>query len=345
MEKKTYKHIDRSERKEIELFLSKGYGIRDIARLLKRSPGSVSEEIKENSVKGVYDAEKAHHKARVKRLYSKYQGMKVVENDDLYDYIKENLQQDWSPEAISGRIKEIDKQIKYISAKGIYKFIDSAYGQKFEKHLAYKGVKRKPKTNQRVLKLQDRIFIDQRPKIIDKRRRFGDWEGDFIVSGKNGKGVLLVLYERKARHTIISKLLNQKIEAVHRVIQETTGGVIINSLTLDNDIVFKKHKLLSEILGIPIYFCHPYHSWEKGGVENANKLIRRYIPKGSDISQYSDEYVQIIQNKLNNRPRKCLNYKTPNEVMIKNSQFKKEIKYLLSDILKVETNKKAECSA
>jgi len=120
---------------------------------------------------------------------------------------------------------------------------------------------------------------------------------------------------------------------------------VINSLTLDNDIIFKKHKELSELLGRPIYFCHPYHSWEKGGVENINKLVRRYISKGSDISQYSDEDIQTIQDKLNNRPRKCLKYKTPCEVMVENNQFKKEIKYLLSDILKVKENKKAECSA
>ncbi len=98
-------------------------------------------------------------------------------------------------------------------------------------------------------------------------------------------------------------------------------------------------------MGIPIYFCHPYHSWGKGGVENTNKLIRQYVPKGSDISQYGDEYIKIIQDKLNNRPRKCLKHKTPNEVMSENNQFKHEIKHLLNDILKVETNKKAECSA
>jgi IS30 family transposase len=229
--------------------------------------------------------------------------------------------------------------LKYISAKGIYKFISSVYGRNLEKHLTYKARKRKPKTSQKVLKIEDRIFIDQRPKIVAQRRRFGDWEGDFIVSGKGGRGALLVLYERKGKYSLIKKLLNQKIEIVYAVIQQITGGIIMNTLTLDNDIVFQKHKVLSEILGCPVYFCRPYHSWEKGGVENINKLIRRYIPKGSDISQYSDEYIQMIQNKLNNRPRKCLNYKTPNEVMRENKQFKEEIKFTLSDILKVEENK------
>lgn len=342
---KKYSHIKRAERLEISILLNKGYSYREIAGVLKRSVSSISEEINNNSVNGRYDPNKANHKAYVKRKYSKYQGMKVVSDIDLWNYLEEKLKDDWSPEAISGRIENVDIQIKSISAKGIYKFVYSVYGRNLEKFLAYKGKKRKPKAPQKVQQLADRVFIDQRPQIIDKRRRFGDWEGDFIVSGKNGKGVLLTLYERKARYTLIKKMTNRKIDEVHKIICELTGGVIMNSLTLDNDIVFRKHKELSEILGVPIYFCHPYHSWEKGGVENTNKLIRRYIPKGSDISQYSDDYVQMVEDKLNNRPKKCLNFKTPNEVMEENDLFKKEIKYLLDDILKIGENKKAECSA
>lgn len=345
MKQRKYSHIKKAERLEIAILLNKGYSYRDIARAVKRSVSSISEEINNNSVNGAYDPDKANHKAHVKRKYSKYQGMKVVNDLELWSYIEDKLQDDWSPEAIAGRIRNIDAHIKSISPKGIYKFIYSVYGRNLERFLAYKGEKRKTKTTQKVLKLQDRVFIDQRPKIIDKRRRFGDWEGDFIVSGKNGQGVILTLYERKSRYCVLKKFLVQRIELIHQYIFEFTGGVIINSLTLDNDIIFKKHKTLSAILGIPIYFCHPYHSWEKGGVENINKLIRRYIPKSSDISLYSDRYIKMIQDKLNNRPRKCLKYKTPNEVMKENNQFKKEIKYLLSDILKVEANKKAECSA
>jgi len=345
MKKKKYTHIKKAERLEIAILLGKGYKLREIARVLKRSPGTLSDEIKKNSVKGKYDPAKANHKAHARRKYSKYEGMKVESDIELRNYVEEKIKQDWSPEQISGRIKKIDTQIKYVGFKGIYKFIYSVYGRNLEKHLAYKGKKRKPKTTKKVSEIKDRIFIDKRPKIVDKRRRFGDWEGDFIVSGKSGQGVLLVLHERKARYDLIRRLLNQKIENVHSIIQKITGGIIINTLTLDNDIVFRKHKILSEILGCPVYFCHPYHSWEKGGVENTNKLIRRYIPKASDISQYSDEYIQMIQDKLNNRPKKCLNYKTANEVMRENNQLRDEIKFTLNDILKVEENKKAECSA
>ena len=344
MKNKKYKHIKEAERLEIAILLEKKYSVRNIAKVLARSPNSISLEIRNNSVNNVYDSRKAQHKAYVKRKYSKYQGMKVVSDITLWDYIENKTKEDWSPEAIAGRIENIDTQIKSISAKGIYKFIYSVYGRNLERHLAYQGKKNKPKETSKTEQLKDRVFIVQTPKTIDKRKRFGDWEGDFIVSGKNGKGVILTLYERKSKYCILKKFLVQKIELIHQYIFEITGRIVINSLTLDNDIVFKKHKELSELLGKPVYFCHPYHSWEKGGVENINKLVRRYIPKSSDISQYSDEYIQIIQDKLNNRPKKCLKYKTPYEIMIENNQFKKEIKYLLSDILKVEENKKAQVS-
>ena len=333
MKNKTYKHINKVERKEIAYLLKKGYSRRGIAEALGRSPSTISEEISHNSVKGEYDPDKASHKAYVKRKYSKYQGMKIIERKELWDYVEEKLSDDWSPQAISGRIKEVDRHLTYVSAKGIYKFIDTPYGAKLEKHLAYKGKGGKNKKSTRVTQLTDRTFIDKRPKIVGKRRRFGDWEGDFIVSGKEGKGVLLVLHERKARYTMIRKIEQPTIESVHQYLSEMTGGLIlVQTLTLDNDIIFRKHKELSKILGVDVYFCHPYHSWEKGGVENTNKLIRRYIPKGNDISQYSDSYIKMIEDKLNNRPRACLNYKTPLEVMKENNQLKSDIVAILNII-------------
>ncbi len=144
-----------------------------------------------------------------------------------------------------------------------------------------------------------------------------------IVSGKSGKGVLVVFHERKSKYPIIERVISQKADVINEHIQKRTGGFILfNSLTVDNDVSFSKHEQLSEILGCPVYFCHPYHAWEKGGVENTNKLIREYIPKGTDISKLSNEYIREIEKKRQNRPRKCLGYKTPLEVMIENTQFK-----------------------
>jgi len=324
MKKQTkYKHIKKAERLEITILVERKYKIREIARVLKRSPSTISEEISKNSVNGTYNPYKAQQKAYVKRKYSKYQGMKVVEDNQLRNYVEEKLKEDWSPEEIAGRLKEVDKYIKYASREAIYKFIYSVYGRALEQHLRYKGKKKRRKKREKVTQLENRVFIDKRPEIISKRQRFGDWEGDFIVSGKSGKGVLVILYERKAMYTVIKRILSRNCNIVNRYIKEVTGGfVCFNSLTIDNDISFRKHEELSELLGAPIYFCHPYHSWEKGGVENINRLIRQYIPKGSDISKYSEDYIREIEMKLNNRPRKSLKYKTPLEVMLENNQFK-----------------------
>jgi len=323
MQKRKYSHITKTERLEIALLKEKKYSIRNIAKMLKRSPNSISSEISINKVKGVYDPLKAQHKAYAKRKYSKYQGMKVVKDRDLRNYVEEKLEEDWSPEEISGRIREKDRHIKYIGFKGIYKYIYSVYGRQLEKHLRYKGKKRRKGIRGKAGRLENRTFIDKRPAIVGKRERYGDWEGDFIVSNRAGKGVLIVLYERKAMCVKIKRIMSRKCDVVNGYIREMTGGfVCFNSLTLDNDISFQKHEELSELLGAPVYFCHPYHAWEKGGVENINKLIRQYVPKSSDISQYSEEYIKEIENKLNARPRKKLGYKTPLEAMTENKQFK-----------------------
>ena len=313
--------IKKSERFEIAGMLHRGYGKRRIARALDRSPGSISDEIKRNSVSGVYDPDKAHEKARVRRKASKYQSMKILRNRSLEKYIMEKISLGWSPELVSGRIKEVDRHINNISWKAIYKYVYSVYGRILELSLPRYG-KHQKKGRTKVEKLEGRVFIDQRPKIVASRKRFGDWEGDFIVSGKQGKGYLLVLRERKSRYVMIRKILCLKMEDVYQLIFEITGGVVMNTLTLDNDVVFRRHKQLSEMLGVPVYFCHPYHSWEKGGVENVNGAIRRWIPKGADISQYSDEYVRKIEDTLNDRPMVCLKFRTPREVMEKNKQFR-----------------------
>ena len=321
MNKKSYTHITKTERQEIAILVEKGYSQRDVAKALNRNVSSISREIANNAVNGEYDPAKANHKSYVARKYSKYQGMKIEGSHALRRYVETHLKEDWSPEEVSGRIEEIDRHITSVSTKGIYKYVASVYGRALERHLTYKGNKKRSHPRTKVTQLKDRVFIDQRPKIVDGRARFGDWEGDFIVSGKNGSGALLVLHERKARYAIIRKIDCPSIERVHQCLYEMTGGVVMNTLTLDNDILFRKHREMSNILGTPVYFCHPYHSWEKGGVENTNKLIRRYVQKGSDISKVRDERIGEIQMKLNARPRKCLRYRTPQEVMERYNQF------------------------
>lgn len=304
------------------ILMKRGYSLRDIARVLERSPGTLSEEIKNNSTKGVYDPKKAQHKAYVKRKKSKFQGMKVVQNKDLRHYVEDRLNDDWSPEQIAGRIKNIEKHLKPIDKNGIYKFVSSPYGYNLIKYLRRKGRKGKGQ-GVKANKLKDRVFIDQRPGFINQRTRFSDWEGDLIVSRKDGRGVLLSLYERKSGYLILRRLMSRSSTSINQTIRDITGGFIcFNSLTLDNDISFQKHVQLSQLIQAPVFFCHAYHAWEKGGVENVNGLVRQYIPKSSDISKYTDETIKKIELKLNTRPRKRLGYKTPLEVMLENKLFK-----------------------
>jgi len=321
MKQTKYHHITKTERLEIAILKDKSYSIRRIAKALGRSPGGISEEIKNNSVKGAYDPKKANHKAYVKRKYSKYAGMKIAQDSQLRDYVEKAIEQDWSPEQVAGRLKNVNTDVKYASHMAVYKFIYSVYGRKLEQHLRRKGKKRKGK-NSKSNPIKNRTFIDERPEIVNNRAEYGHWEGDLIVSGKNGKGVLLVLHGRKSRFPIIEKVMSRKTAVINDHIYKRMGGfVCFNSLTLDNDISFQKHEEMSFMMGCPIYFCHPYSAWEKGGVENTNSLVRQYIPKGSDISKYSKKYIKEIEKKLQNRPRKCLGYRTPMEIMIENNQL------------------------
>lgn len=336
-----YKHITKTERLEISILLQKGYSLTQIAKALQRSKSTISEEVAKRLTKGSYDPQRAHLKASVKRSNSKYQGMKIIKNKGLRQFIENKLNDDWSPEQISGRIEYIESSIKKISYKSVYKYIHSSYGGVFERRLRY-SKRGKGKRKYTKDKVQDRTFIEEREEIVNNRGRFGDWEGDFIVSGKSGQGVLLVLHERRSRYPLIRKINSRKTEVINKEIKKMIGGfVAFNSLTLDNDLSFSKHKELSENIGAPIFFCHPYHSWEKGAVENTNGLIRQYIPKGDNISKYSKEFVGEIERKLQTRPRKCLGFKSPLEVMRENNQFKKDGLFQDNPSIK----KQAGCSA
>ena len=188
------------------MLLVKGYSHRSIAAVLSRSNSTISEEIKQGSVRGIYDPKKAHHKAYVRRYNSKYQGMKIVEHDDLRDFITKCLYDGQSPENIAGRIKTKEKQIPSIGKDAIYTFIASIYGRRIE-YARNKKKLRHTKRGTKVTKLKDRTFIDKRPKIINERKRLGDAEADFIVSGKEGKGILLTIADRKIRVSFIEQIL------------------------------------------------------------------------------------------------------------------------------------------
>lgn len=314
----TFRHFDLQDREKIQQGLRKQKSLRWIANLLGRSVSSISDEIRRNRVKGRYDATKAHHKAYVKRKDSKIQCMRVAVDQTLRSYVETNIKTHQSPEGISGRLKYVETALPYASAKAIYKFVCSPYGRQIEKNLYSKAVKKKggPKRG-RPITIDGRTLIEERPKRVLKRQEFGHFEGDFIESGKDGKGSLLVLVERKTRYPFLKYLRDRETKTVNAAVQELLSGLPTKTLTIDNDISFQKHEKLSALIGADIFFCHPFASHEKGTVENRNKAIRRYIPKRTDLSLYSGEYIRWVERILRDRFMKCLGYLTPREALQK----------------------------
>lgn len=259
----------------------------------------------------------------MRRTSARFQGKKIAMNTPLRAFVEDGLRDDLSPAAIAGRLGAHEHDLPSTSKNSVYRFLKSPYGRQLEYYRERKKRNHKKRHGKPVM-LSDRKFIDERPSIIDLRKRVGDTEGDFIVSGKNGKGILLVVVDRKFRVSFLEQIYPVTIEAVHTsflAIQRRFPE--IKTMTTDNDILFRHHKKLEKLLKIQIYFCHPYHSWEKGTVENTNKYIRKDIPKGADISRYSSVFIQSIEDKLNRRPMKCLKYFTPAETLARYRSTKK----------------------
>ena len=317
---KKYSQLRLVERAQVEILTRRGYAQKDIAQVLNRDPGTVCRELK-RKVRGEYVARKAHHKAYVKRKYAKYQGMKIIENMRLEAYVKKYLKLGWSPEQISGRIAG-ERKLQPVSHTAIYSWLRSVHGRQLESELKKLKRKRGKKHRKKVVELEGRVFIDERPKSVDGRRYFGDWEGDFIVSGRGSTAALLVLYERKSRYVLLRKVRHKTAAQVEQTLVDMIRPLTnFNSLTLDNDLAFVHHEKISEEIEAPLFFCHPYASWEKGGVENSNRYLRRWIPKGANIARWSNEEIQNLEWWMNSLPRKILDFRTPEEVMVKNGQL------------------------
>ncbi len=305
------------------MLLDKTYSQRDIAKALERSNSSISEEIKAGSVRGRYDPIKAAHKAYVRRHEAKYQAMKIVEHQELKTFVEESLYDGQSPGNIAGRITRREKHLPNIGKDSIYRFIGSVYGRKVESFRTKKKQRRRGR-GKKVTQLEDRVFIDKRPKAINDRKRLGDAEADFIVSGKRGRGILLTLVDRKTRVSFIEQILDVSIRNVEKAFLRIKKRFPeLKTITTDNDILLTHHQRLEKLLGVKIYFCNPYHSWEKGTIENTNKHIRKDIPKGSDISRYSKRFIRMVEERLNRRYMKVTDHETPSEALIRHRKQKK----------------------
>lgn len=308
-------HFTKDERNELSILLKKGHSQRDIEQALNKDHSSISRETTRNSVKGIYDPNKAHHKSRVRRTKSKYQNMKICESLVFESYLEQKLKAGWTPEEISGRWKRDNPREKRFSFKSVYKYLYSIYGQRLCKYLPSRRYNRRKRSGKRQKRLpvKNRVSIDKRPKTANERVRFGDFEGDVLGSKRTTSQRLPALVERKTRKLFAIK--------VHRL-KNTMDGFkyllkpyhdIVKSVTFDNGPENARHLELRE-LGIKTYFCDPFASWQKGTVENTLGRLRRFIKKRSSLNQYSDKDVHGYIERMNNTPRKCLDFRTPNEV-------------------------------
>lgn len=249
--------------------------------------------------------------------------MKIVGDARLRTFVESNLFDDQSPVNLSKRIKKRETRLPAISKNSIYRFIESPYGRKVE---AYRNKKRprRRRAGTRTGSIPDRVFIDKRPILANDRKRIGDAEADFLVSGKSGKGVMLNVTDRKSRAPFLEQIVVVTIQNVHKAFVEIKKRFPeLKTVTMDNDILFQKHRELEKLLNVKIYFCHPYHSWEKGTVERTNRCVRKDIPKGSNISKYSKKFIKLLEEKLQRRIYQCLGYRTPLEVLERHRKRKK----------------------
>jgi transposase, IS30 family len=305
----------------------KGYSFADIGESMDRATSAVWNEWQRNRTKGRYVAKKAQHKAYVRRRQSKYQGKKIVDHPDLKKEIVSRLKDGQRPGNIAHRITRREKHLPSISKDAIYRWLQSTYGTQVANWLSlHRKKKRRPRRG-RHKKLEGRTFIEKRPHIADIRGRVGDVEFDFIVSGHSGKGILLTVVDRKIRKAGIEKILPVSIANVERAFLRIKKRFPeMKTATTDNDLLLQHHQRLEKLLGIKIYFCHPYHSWEKGSIEHVNGVIRDDIPKGSDISKYSKRFIRKIEEKINRKPMDVLDSFTPDEMFAKYRARKQNMK-------------------
>lgn len=325
----TYKQLSLQEREELYGLKKLGLSLGDIGKKLKRNKGTLSRELKRNAMhigRGPTDVYipckaqiKAEKRASIQGTQASWKGPEV------YLYVREHLkfvQWQWSPEQIAGRIS-LDHPKLHICHETIYQAIYAPENRKDKlwKYLTVRRQKRMKKggrTIHRDSRIPEAVSIDKRPKAVDRRKQVGHWETDNVIGRQRDKTALSVTVERKIRLTIMSKLTAKTADEKTKKLFERMSGFpqdLRRTMTADNGAENTHHKAITESLDMPMYFCHPYRSWERGTVENTNGRIRKFIPKGISMDTISEEEIAIIETRLNNTPRKCLGFKTPLEVL------------------------------
>ena len=319
----SYTHFTLEERKYLQQLLNEGYSFRKIGAILGRHPSSISREVNRNRSKH----------SQYRKLYNRY-GYNHWRACNLYirrrreqhrralkpgtaewDYIIAGLQCYWSPETICGRWHKEFPERKPLCVSTIYRYI--RLGQ-FPKITAKQNLRRRGKRiqtrNANYNSIQPDRIIPQWPEEIRSRSRIGDWEGDTVYGGV-GKGLLVTLVDRKSRHLKMGLLASRSANNTRMVIEELLQGLPVKSISLDNGSEFSEFRKLEENLHTLVYFAEPHKPWQRGTNENTNDIVRFFFPKGFDFRTVTDEDVRLVEALINNRPRKCLGWKTPTEIL------------------------------
>jgi len=309
---RAYHHLTEGERNQVYALKKAGLTQCAIANQIGVNKSTICRELKRNTGLRGYRPKQAHRLACARQ--SRISRTRI--QDAIWIGIEKMIREDWSPEQISGHLKDNDEPS--VSPEWVYQHIyaDKRSGGDLHTHLRCQKQRRKRYGSiERRGQIKNRVSIEKRPEIVDLRSRVGDWEADTVI-GKQGHSVLVTLVERKTRFTVAMKAANKTAQAVTDAICENLKPYQdrVLTLTYDNGREFAYHEEIARELTAEGFFAHPYHSWERGLNENTNGLIRQYIPKRKDIDDLSDEEVTKIIEKINNRPRKCLGFKTPNQL-------------------------------
>lgn len=324
----SYKHISSFQRNELSALLRAGLSQKKIAELLSKTPSAICQELKRNpaDTRIGYDAGLAKKKTKERRIIANQRFKKIENNQWLRNYIVKKTRKYWSPEQIAGRLKRLWPNDKYrhINKDSIYKFI---YDERKDlvKYLRCQKGKYRRRYGTRIREKQREMLkkkrIDQRPEIVRKRERIGDWEGDTIVGKEKTKQILTHVERRsgllladKLEYSTAEETKNKTIERFDKI-----TGYRKYTITYDNGTTFSEHQMTEKQTGIEIYFANPYHSWERGANENCNGLLRQFFPKKSFFATITQENINQAVSLINNRPRKRHNYLTPKEIFCQNN--------------------------
>jgi len=311
-----YHQLTEVERYQISALLEAKLNQKEIAALLKRSPATICRELKRNRGLRGYKPAQAQRFSDQRRT-SAHKAVKVT--DEIRLWIEKLLRQELSPQQVVDYLKRHKKVSLHHETLYQIVYADKAEGGDLYKHLRVVSKPYRKRYGHYDLrgKIKNRVGIDHRPAEVERRCRIGDWEGDTLM-GKGRKSALLTLVERKTLYTVIIRLTGKRADLLASATVERMKALKskVKTITFDNGLEFAEHEKIAKGLSADIYFAHPYASWERGINENTNGLIRQYFPKGTDFNEVTDEEVQAVMDRLNNRPRKTRGCRSPNELFM-----------------------------